>query len=49
LTRGTQSVLAARSRNRLSEGNLPLCRQFQVGRTGIEPVTLGLKVPCSTN
>jgi len=20
-----------------------------VGRTGIEPVTLGLKVPCSTN
>lgn len=22
---------------------------FKVGRTGVEPVTLGLKVPCSTN
>gem|GEM_PF-2857955 len=21
----------------------------KIGRTGIEPVTLGLKVPCSTN
>ena len=24
-------------------------QQFAMGRTGIEPVTLGLKVPCSTN
>jgi hypothetical protein len=24
-------------------------RQFRMGRAGIEPATLGLKVPCSTN
>src|SRR5581483_3845431 len=26
-----------------------LCRAFLMGRAGIEPATLGLKVPCSTN
>ena len=28
---------------------MALSRGKVVGRTGIEPVTLGLKVPCSTN
>src|SRR5215213_6515704 len=34
---------------RLATAESLICRQFCMGRTGIEPVTLGLKVPCSTN
>jgi hypothetical protein len=26
-----------------------MCTQLPMGRAGIEPATLGLKVPCSTN
>ena len=26
-----------------------ICRQFAMGRAGIEPATLGLRVPCSTS
>ncbi len=26
-----------------------ICRDFLMGRVGIEPTTLGLKVPCSAN
>jgi hypothetical protein len=28
---------------------IAICRHFAMGRAGIEPAALGLKVPCSTN
>src|SRR5262245_9684592 len=28
---------------------IPICSSFLMGRAGIEPATLGLKVPCSTD
>ena len=41
----TRSLRAARDRRR----SLSLMRRGGMGRVGIEPTTLGLRVPCSTS
>ncbi len=37
------------TRNLRRNKKTPLCGAFEVGRGGLEPPTLGLRVPCSTS
>jgi hypothetical protein len=53
---GPEAMAVLDTREEAEDGGLVLdhwecdiCRYFGMGRVGIEPTTLGLRVPCSTS